>query len=112
MTLPEEIRAALDRDEGLKREGPIIEHERAAWSRSRSKTEAARAALKLLLARALSALTEQEQAIACVIETFERDEGQGYRSRDRQFAIDVLRVACSHRPAKLLEQNNLFDDLD
>lgn len=28
-----------------------------------------------------------------VLETFEKDEARGYRSRDRQFAIDLLRKA-------------------
>lgn len=28
-----------------------------------------------------------------VLDTFEKDEAQGYRSRDRQFAIDLLRPA-------------------
>ncbi len=36
---------------------------------------------------------ELEQAVAAVVETFERDEAQGYRSRDRQFAISILRMA-------------------
>lgn len=30
-------------------------------------------------------------AITCVVETFEKDEARGYRSRDRQFAIEILR---------------------
>lgn len=32
-------------------------------------------------------------AIRRVVDTFEKDEAQGYRSRDRQFAIDVLKAA-------------------
>ena len=29
--------------------------------------------------------------IKTVLETFERDEAQGYRSKDRQFAISILK---------------------
>jgi hypothetical protein len=35
------------------------------------------------------------EAITVVVETFARDEEQGYRSRDRRFAIDVLRMVLS-----------------
>ena len=34
-------------------------------------------------------------AINTVLSTFEKDESQGYRSRDRQFAIDILRKAVA-----------------
>ena len=34
-------------------------------------------------------------AINTVLSTFEKDEAQGFRSRDRQFAIDILRKAIS-----------------
>jgi hypothetical protein len=48
--------------------------------------------------RAVEAAHQQEiaqlnAAISCVVETFKRDEAQGYRSRDRQFAIEVLEFA-------------------
>lgn len=33
------------------------------------------------------------KAVLHVIETFERDEAQGFRSKDRQFAISILRSA-------------------
>lgn len=33
----------------------------------------------------------QEAGIQTVVETFERDEAQGFRSKDRQFAIEILR---------------------
>jgi hypothetical protein len=32
------------------------------------------------------------EAIKVVVETFEKDEAQGYRSRDRRYAIDILRT--------------------
>jgi hypothetical protein len=31
-----------------------------------------------------------------VLNTFKRDEAQGYRSRDRQFAIEILSKALSN----------------
>lgn len=33
------------------------------------------------------------EACEHVLQTFERDEARGYRSRDRQFAIDLLKKA-------------------
>lgn len=40
-------------------------------------------------------------AINTVLSTFEKDEAQGYRSKDRQFAIDILRKATAdHLPAQ------------
>ena len=35
------------------------------------------------------------EGIAAVVDTFARDEAQGYRSKDRQFAIEVLRPLIS-----------------
>jgi len=32
-------------------------------------------------------------ALACIVTTFTKDEMQGYRSRDRQFAIEIARRA-------------------
>lgn len=32
-------------------------------------------------------------AVKTVLETFEKDEAQGFRSRDRQYAITILRAA-------------------
>lgn len=36
---------------------------------------------------------ELKAAISCVLKTFTRDEEQGYRGKDRQFAIDILAAA-------------------
>lgn len=36
------------------------------------------------------------EAIETVLNTFEADEAQGYRSRDRQYAIEILRLALPH----------------
>jgi hypothetical protein len=44
----------------------------------------------LLLQRAQE-IAELEAAISQVVTTFERDEAQGYHSRDRQFAIETLK---------------------
>ena len=35
-------------------------------------------------------IRELENAIKLVIDTFARDEEQGYRSRDKRFAIEIL----------------------
>jgi hypothetical protein len=35
------------------------------------------------------------EAAKLVVATFEKDEAQGFRSRDRQFAISILRAALS-----------------
>jgi hypothetical protein len=44
--------------------------------------------------QALRAELEQlQQAVKAVVETFSRDEAQGFRSRDRQFAIEILGAA-------------------
>jgi hypothetical protein len=48
--------------------------------------------------RAVNAEAEIERlrkAITDLVETFEKDEAQGYRSKDRQFAISILRKALS-----------------
>ena len=34
-------------------------------------------------------------AIRKVVDTFEKDEAQGYRSRDRKFAIEILKAALN-----------------
>jgi hypothetical protein len=39
------------------------------------------------------ALIELKTAVEAVLNTFETDEAQGYRSRDRQYAISILRLA-------------------
>ncbi len=49
------------------------------------------------LRAAADALERLEQAVETVVSTFERDEAQGYRSRDRQFAIDLLRRVSAFR---------------
>lgn len=36
-------------------------------------------------------IAELEQTITVVLENFEKSEAQGYRSRDRQYAIEILR---------------------
>lgn len=33
------------------------------------------------------------KSVEFIVEHFERDEARGYRSRDRQFAIEILRPA-------------------
>ncbi|WP_316176284.1 hypothetical protein [Bradyrhizobium sp. SZCCHNRI1073] len=38
-------------------------------------------------------IAKLETAIEVVVSTFEKDEAQGFRSRDRQFAIDILKMA-------------------
>jgi len=38
------------------------------------------------------------EAAQCVLDTFSKDEAQGYRSKDRQFAISVLGSALSATP--------------
>lgn len=38
-------------------------------------------------------IAQMQKAIELVVSTFEKDEAQGYRSRDRQFAIEVLKTA-------------------
>lgn len=53
------------------------------------------AALEQEKQAAESAITRQQQAIRFVHDTFVRDEAAGYRSRDRQFAIEVLRAALT-----------------
>lgn len=39
--------------------------------------------------------TKLHEAVELVIATFEKDEAQGYRSKDRQFAISILSAALS-----------------
>lgn len=40
-----------------------------------------------------------ESAARRILKTFEEDEAMGYRSRDRQFAIALLRKAFASSPA-------------
>lgn len=56
-------------------------------------TQNASAELLLESAAEIERLLKIERAATVVVETFEKDEAQGYRSKDRQFAIAVLRVA-------------------
>lgn len=56
-----------------------------------------RAAIRRWNRRVPDTVCAEELAMAInqvkrVVETFERDEAQGYRSKDRQFAIGILRV--------------------
>jgi len=43
-----------------------------------------------LLRSALTALRAHQEAVSCVVDRFKADEAQGYRSRDRQYAIAIL----------------------
>ncbi len=51
------------------------------------------------LRAAATRIEQLEQAIEYVASTFERSEAQGYRSRDRQFAIELLRRVLPAPPA-------------
>ena len=42
------------------------------------------------VAAEIERLQRVEHMARCVLETFRKDEAQGYRSRDRQFAIELL----------------------
>jgi len=46
--------------------------------------------LSSLLRSALTALRAHQEAVSCVVDRFKADEAQGYRSRDRQYAIAIL----------------------
>jgi hypothetical protein len=56
----------------------VIDEEIGVW---RERAEKAEAEIERL-----------RETIKVVVETFERDEAQGYRSRDRRYAIDILRM--------------------
>lgn len=49
-------------------------------------------------------ISRLRRALEHVVETFKRDEAQGYRSRDRQFAIEILEGALSVRDDGIKEE--------
>lgn len=74
--------------------------EGVTWSRF----ELERRELAYQKANAILALIDQNSfsvrwAAQTVLETFSKDEAQGYRSRDRQYAISILKKALDNDQA-------------
>lgn len=49
-------------------------------------------------------------AVAFVVETFEKDEARGYHTKDRQFAISILRKALDGNPEQRSSGHDPKDD--